>query len=105
MLSGTRANIAIEIFGPDLGELRRIAARVRDAIAGVRGVADLQVEQQAEVPQLRLYADRAAMARHGVTPGTLAEAIDVALGGEVVSQVLEDGASFDLVVRLPTALR
>lgn len=105
MLSGTRAAIAVKIFGPDLRELRRLGARVRDAMAGVEGVADLQLEQQADVPQLRIYADRAAMSRVGMTPGDLAETIDVAFGGEPVSQVLEDGRAFDLVVRLPAELR
>ncbi|HUG35310.1 MAG TPA: efflux RND transporter permease subunit, partial [Candidatus Limnocylindrales bacterium] len=105
MLSGTRAAIAVKIFGPDLRELRRLGARVRDAMAGVDGVADLQLEQQADVPQLRIYADRAALARFGMTPGDLAETIDVAFGGVSVSQVLEDGRAFDLVVRLPPELR
>ncbi len=105
MLSGTRANIAIKIFGPDLYRLRRLGAEVRDAIADIAGVADLQVEQQMDVPQLRIRADREAMARYGMTPGGLAEAIDVAFNGEVVSQVLEEGKSFDLVVRFPYALR
>ena len=105
MLSGTRANIAVKIFGPDLYRLRQLGAEVRDAIADVAGVADLQVEQQMDVPQLRIRADRGAMARYGLTAGGLAEAIDVAFNGEVVSQVLEEGKSFDLVVRFPPALR
>lgn len=105
MLSGTRANIAVKVFGPDLYRLRQLGAEVRDAIAGVEGVADLQVEQQMDVPQLRIRADRVAMARYGMTAGGLAEAIDVAFNGEVVSQVLEEGKSFDLVVRFPHALR
>jgi CzcA family heavy metal efflux pump len=105
MLSGTRANIAVKIFGPDLYRLRQLGAEVRDAIADVAGVADLQVEQQTDVPQLRIRADRQAMARYGLTAGGLAEAIDVGFNGEVVSQVLEEGKSFDLVVRFPPALR
>jgi CzcA family heavy metal efflux pump len=105
MLSGTRANIAIKIFGPDLYELRQIGTRVRDAIEPVPGLADLQLEQQADVPQLRIRADRAAMSRYGMTAGELAEAIDVAFNGEVVSQVLEEGRSYDLAVRFPPELR
>lgn len=105
MLSGTRANIAVKVFGPDLYALRQVGARVRDAMQGVPGVADLQLEQQTDVPQLRLRADRTALARDGMTVGQLADAIDVALNGEVVSQVLEDGRSVDLVVRFPEALR
>ncbi len=99
MLSGTRAAIAVKIFGPELHELRRIAAAVRVAFEDVPGVADLAVEQQADVPQLRIAADRDAMSKYGVTPGTLAEAIDVAFYGEPVSQVLEGQNAFDLVVR------
>ena len=105
MLSGTRANIAVKIFGPDLHELRQVGARVRDAMRGVPGVADLQLEQQMDVPQLQIRADRGAMARYGMTVGQLAGAIDVAFNGEVVSQVLEGGKSYDLVVRFPPELR
>jgi Cu(I)/Ag(I) efflux system membrane protein CusA/SilA len=105
MLSGTRANIAVKIFGPDLYELRQVGARVRDAMQGVSGLADLQLEQQMDVPQLQIRANRGAMARYGMTVGHLAEAIDVAFNGEVVSQVLEEGRSYDLVVRFPAALR
>jgi CzcA family heavy metal efflux pump len=105
MLSGTRANIAVKVFGPDLYELRQVGTRVRDAMQGVPGVADLQLEQQMDVPQLQIRANRGAMARYGMTVGQLAEAIDVAFNGEVVSQVLEEGKSYDLVVRFPEALR
>ncbi len=105
MLSGTRANIAVKIFGPDLYQLRQVGAQVRDAMQTVQGVADLQLEQQMDVPQLQVRADRGALARYGMTVGALAEAIDVAFNGEAVSQVLEDGRSVDLVVRFPEALR
>jgi len=105
MLSGTRANIAVKIFGPDLYELRQVGARVRDVMNGVPGVVDLQLEQQVDVPQLRIRADRGALARYGMTVGQLAEAIDVAFNGEEVSTVLEEGRSFDLVVRFPDEAR
>lgn len=105
MLSGTRANIAVKIFGPDLYQLRQIGGRVRDAMAGVPGVADLQLEQQIDVPQLRIRGNRLALSRYGMTVGDLADAIDVAFNGEVVSQILEQGRSYDLVVRFPYALR
>jgi copper/silver efflux system protein len=105
MLSGTRANIAVKVFGPDLRRLREVGAQVRDAMQGVPGVADLQLEQQADVPQLRIRADRSALARYGMTVGQLARGIDVAFNGEVVSQVLDEGKSFDLVVRLPDGYR
>ncbi len=105
MLSGTRANIAVKIFGPDLYRLRLVGAQVRDVMQSVPGVADLQLEQQMDVPQLRIRADRGALARYGMTVSQLAEAIDVAFNGEEVSQVLEEGRSFDLVVRFPEHLR
>ena len=105
MLSGTRANIAVKVFGPDLYELRHVGAQVRDAMQGVSGVADLQLEQQIDVPQLQIRANRGAMARYGMTVGQLADAIDVAFNGEVVSEVLEEGRSYDLVVRFPEEWR
>ncbi len=105
MLSGTRANIAVKLFGPDLYQLRLTGAQVRDAMQTVPGVVDLQLEQQMDVPQLRIRADRTALARYGMTVGQLAEAIDVALNGEAVSQVLEEGRSVDLVVRFPDVAR
>jgi CzcA family heavy metal efflux pump len=105
MLSGTRASIAVKVFGPDLYTLRQVGIRVRDAMQGVPGVADLQLEQQADVPQLQIRADRSSMGRYGMTVGRLAETIDIAFNGEVVSQVLEEGRSHDLVVRFPDALR
>lgn len=105
MLSGTRANIAVKIFGTDLYRLRSVGAEVRNVMEGVPGVADLQLEQQMDVPQLRIRADRTALAQYGMSVGNLSEAIDVALNGEVVSQVLEEGKTFDLVVRFPEPLR
>ena len=105
MLSGTRANIAVKIFGPDLTALRQVGEQVRTVMAGVTGVVDLQLEQQVDVPQLRIEADRAALGRYGMTVGDLAEAIDVAFNGEVVSQVLEEGRSVDIAVRFPEELR
>jgi copper/silver efflux system protein len=105
MLSGTRASIAINLFGPDLYELRTLAEQVRVAAAGVEGTVDLAVEQQGDVPQVRIAMDRPAMARYGVTPDHLAEMIDVAFAGEAVSQVLEGQESYDLVVRFEAGAR
>jgi copper/silver efflux system protein len=99
MLSGTRASIALNIFGPDLHTLRVVAAQVEAAVSAAAGTVDVATEQQAEVPQIRIAMNRPAMARYGVTPQQLAEQIDVAFAGEAVTQVLEQQRSFDLVVR------
>ncbi|RIK80639.1 CusA/CzcA family heavy metal efflux RND transporter [candidate division KSB1 bacterium] len=99
MLSGTRANIAVKIFGEDLYRLRSLAESVRKQMEDIPGVVDLAVEQQVDVPQVRIKANRSAMATYGVTVGDLAEAIDVAFNGEVASQILEGQQSYNLVVR------
>ena len=99
MLSGTRANIAVKLFGPDLYELRRLGEQVRAQMETVTGVVDLSVEQQADVPVLMVDFRRDAIARHGLQVNDVAEAIEAAFAGHEVSQVLEDGAAFDLVVR------
>jgi copper/silver efflux system protein len=105
MLSGTRASIALNIFGPDLHTLRTVAAQVEAAVGAVAGTVDVATEQQAEVPQVRIAMNRPAMARYGVTPQQLAEQIDVAFAGEAVSQVIEQQRSFDLVVRFAESHR
>ncbi len=99
MLSGTRAAIAISLFGPDLRELRQIAGQIETIAHEVEGLVDISMEQQAEVPQLQVRSNRRAMARYGVSPGTLADAVHIALQGEVVSIVREGERTFDLMVR------
>ncbi len=99
MLSGTRAAIAISLFGPDLRELRQIAGQIETIAHEVEGLVDISMEQQAEVPQLQVRSNRRAMARYGVSPGTLANAVHIALQGEVVSIVREGERTFDLMVR------
>ncbi len=100
MLSGTRANIAVKIFGPDLYRLRALAEQSRQAMSGVVGVVDLSVEQQTEVPVLQVKFDRAAIARHGLTIREAAQTLEAALQGVKASRVLEGQSSYDLVVRL-----
>jgi CzcA family heavy metal efflux pump len=99
MLSGTRASIAIKLFGEDLAELRSTADEIREVMSGVDGVADLSVEQQVEIPQLHLRFDREKIARYGLRTGALAEVVEAAYAGHTVSQVLEGGRTYDLVVR------
>ncbi|MDR8393158.1 efflux RND transporter permease subunit [Aliifodinibius sp. S!AR15-10] len=99
MLSGTRANIAVKIFGPDLYRLRTLAEEVRGQMEGVEGVVDLSVEQQQNVPQIQIRPDRRALARYGMNIADLSEKIDVAFAGETVSQIIEGDRLFDLMVR------
>jgi CzcA family heavy metal efflux pump len=99
MLSGTRANIAVKVFGDDLGTLRRLGERVREAMAEVSGVADLSLEQQIDVPFVRFILNRQAIARYGLRPGDVAEAIETSFAGAVVGRVFDRGSAFDLVVK------
>lgn len=101
MLSGTRAAIAVKIFGPDLAELRRLAAEVNAAAAGVAGIADLAVEPQVEIPTYSVHFDRAALAQVGLTPAAAAHAMDAALAGEEVGIIQDGAARFSLAVRYP----
>jgi copper/silver efflux system protein len=99
MLSGTRANIAVKIFGPDLQQLRAIAKVVNDEISGVEGAVDVAVDQEVEVPQTKIKFNRTVMARYGLTVGELAEAIDIAFNGEVATQIREGQNTYNLIVR------
>lgn len=101
MLSGVKTALAIKVFGDDLGELRRSAARVQGAIAGVDGVVDLSIEQQTEVPQVHVRPRPGALAPLGLTPGRVAAWVETALVGHPVGQWWEGGRSYDLVVRYP----
>ena len=103
MLSGTRAAVAVKIFGDDLYELRRAAQGVRAAMEEVPGVVDLSVEQQMDIPSVTIRFDRAAIARYGLRVGEVSEAIETAFRGYTVSQILDGQAAFDLVVRYDLA--
>ncbi|WP_286832620.1 MULTISPECIES: efflux RND transporter permease subunit [unclassified Proteiniphilum] len=100
MLSGTRANIAIKIFGSDLNKMFTLANRIKGLIENVEGVADLNVEQQIERPQLKITPKREMLAKYNITLPQFAEIVDVMLGGEVVSQVYEGDRSFDLTLKV-----
>ena len=100
MLSGTRANVAVKIFGDNLYQLRLLASRARKEMEAVPGVVDLSIEQQTDVPILRAHFDRNAIARHGLTVRDVAQTMEAAVKGVTVSRVLEGRNSFDLVVRL-----
>lgn len=105
MLSGTRANVAVKIFGDDLQRLRTLAQKVRALMATVPGVVDLTVEQQTDIPLLQVRFDRTQVARVGLTVGGVADAIDTAFRGKTVSRVLEGQRSFDLAIRYADASR
>lgn len=99
MLSGSRANIAVKIFGPDLEQLRSLGHRAQDLMTGIKGLTDLSMEQQVEIPQVRIRANRQKMALYGLTVADLDELIDTAFLGTTVSQVYEGQNQHDLVVR------
>lgn len=100
MLSGTKANIAIKLFGPDLNQLFNLGNQIKTAISGVEGVADLNVEQQVERPQLQIKPKREMLARYGIPLTEFSEFVEVALGGRVISQVFDQGRSFDVTVKV-----
>ncbi len=99
MLSGTRANIAVKIFGKDLQQLRTYSHMVKAEMQKVEGAVDVAVDQEVEVPQTKIKFNRTAMARYGITVGELAEAIDIGFNGEATTEIREGQNTFDLVVR------
>ena len=105
VLSGVRSAIAVKIFGSDLTQLRILGQQVNDVMQSVEGVVDLQLEPQIPVEQIQIQFDRVAAARYGLTIGKLSETIETALNGRVVSQVLEQQQTFDLVVWLKPEAR
>ncbi|RLJ17757.1 CusA/CzcA family heavy metal efflux RND transporter [bacterium endosymbiont of Escarpia laminata] len=104
MLSGTRANIAVKIFGPQLHELRRLAEQVKGVAEGVTGAVDIAVEQQADIPFITVRFRRDAMARHGLRVDDLAETLEAAFYGKPVTRIRDGEASFDLTVRYQPAV-
>lgn len=99
MLSGTRANIAVKIFGNNLQQLRTYSQLVKTEMEKVEGAVDISIDQEVEVPQTKIKFDRNKMAQYGLTVGELAEAIDIGFNGEKVSQIREGQNTFDLIVR------
>ena len=100
MLSGTKANIAIKLFGNDLNKLYNIGGQIKEAIQGIDGIADLTLEQQIERPQLQIKPKRNMLAKYGIPLPEFSEFINVALSGKVVSQVYEGGKVFDLTIKV-----
>lgn len=100
MLSGTKANIAIKLFGNDLNKLYNIGTQIKSAIGNIAGIADLNVEQQIERPQLQIKPKRDMLAKYGITLPEFSEFVNVALSGKIVSQINESGKVFDLTVKI-----
>jgi Cu/Ag efflux pump CusA len=105
LLSGTRAQIAIKLFGPDLVTLRNKAEEIRKSMENIPGIVDLMVEPQTGVPQVQVNLNRHAAAAVGLRADQLAETVDVAFNGEAVSQVLENQRTYDIIVRFDDASR
>ena len=99
MLSGTRANIAVKVFGDDLSTLRRLGEHVREAVSRVPGVVDLSLEQQMDVPFVRFILNRTAIARYGLHVDDVGAAVETAFAGASVGRIFDRGTSFDLTVK------
>lgn len=99
MLSGTRANIAIKLFGTDLDKMFMLGNQIKSEIEGIPGIADLNVEQQIERPQLQIVPNREMLAKYGITPSEFNDMVEVYLAGKVVSQVYEGNKVFDLTLK------
>ena len=100
MLSGTRANIAIKLFGTDLNRMFAIGNQVKAAISGIDGLVDVNVDQQVEIPQIQIRPNRDMLAGYGITLEQFNQFVDVAFGGEKQADIYEDQRSFDLILRL-----
>jgi len=105
LLAGTRAQIAIKLFGPDLATLRNKAGEIRQAMSTVPGIVDLLVEPQVGVPQLQINLNRQAASALGLHAESVAEDVETAFSGQVVSQVLEEQRTYDVIVRLDDSAR
>lgn len=100
MISGTRANIAIKLFGTDLNRMFTIGNEIKSDISGIEGLVDINVDQQVEIPQIQIRADRDRLAFYGITPGRFNEFVSMAFGGEKLGDIYEGQRSFDLVLKL-----
>lgn len=100
MISGTRANIAIKLFGTDLNKMFSIGNEVKAAITDVEGLVDVNVDQQVEIPQLQIRANREMLAKYGITIQQFNEFVDISFGGEKLTDIYEGQRRFDLVLRL-----
>jgi Cu/Ag efflux pump CusA len=100
MLSGTRANIAIKIFGTDLNKMFTLGNQIKQSVTGIQGLVDVNVDQQIAIPQIQIRANREMLTRYGITVDEFNEFIDIAFGGEKLSDIYEGEKRFDLVLRI-----
>jgi HME family heavy-metal exporter len=105
LLSGVRAQIALKVYGDDLDTLRGLAADLRQRLARIPGVTDLQIEKQVLIPQVKIHLDYEKAAQYGVAPGTLLRSLEQMIEGERITQIIEGNRRFDLLVRLPEGAR
>jgi HME family heavy-metal exporter len=105
LLSGVRAQIALKVYGDDLDTLRDVAERLRAEMARIPGIADLQIEKQVLIPQIKIRLDYEAAARYGVAPGAVLRGLEQMIEGERITQIVEGNRRFDLLVRLPESAR
>ncbi len=105
MISGSKTNLAVKVFGPDLAVLRSLASRVEQVLGTMPGIVDLSNQEQAAIPQLVINFDRTAMARHGLSPSDLGEAVEALFQGVPAGEIVEEGLTSTVAVRLPASLR
>ena len=105
LISGVRSDVAVKVYGDDLDQLTRLAARIERVMRQVPGAEDVKAEQVTGLPLLTVTPDPAALARYGLNPGDVQETVATAIGGEAAGQLFEGDRRFELVVRLPEALR
>ncbi len=105
MISGSKTNLAVKTFGPDLGVLRTLASRIEQVLGEVPGIVDLSNQEQAAIPQLVIDFDRTAMARHGLLPADLADAVEALFQGIVAGEIVDEGMTSTVALRLPPGLR
>jgi cobalt-zinc-cadmium resistance protein CzcA len=105
LISGVKADLAVKIFGEDLGTLNRLAGQIRNVITAVPGAADVNAEQVSGLPSLEMEIDRQAIARYAVNVSDVLNLIETAIGGKVAGQIFEGEKRFNLVVRLPQSIR
>lgn len=99
MLSGTRANVAIKIFGTNLNKLFSLSNQIKTSIEGIDGLVDISVEQQVEIPQIQIKAKRTLLNHYGISIGQFNEFVDVSFAGEKVSEIYEGNKTYDMIVR------